>query len=144
MVWLSSCISVVSNGTKEYIYLPKVGLVLAKYNEHLYTYVARSSENSYQTVTSSTPTQTQAVLGRCLKDGIKPIWRLPIQYQPRSCHYILISIVPSMTLMKLWTQPRAVAPQPKPRGCYKVCMFFIMLTPKGWNHLHMYTSTMSV
>jgi hypothetical protein len=36
--------------------------------------------------------------------------------------------------MKEWTQPqKAVASQPRLRPCYKVYMFYLIPSPKGWN-----------
>jgi hypothetical protein len=49
-----------------------------------------------------------------------------------------------MNLMKWQTQPRPVAPQPSPRPCYKVYMFLLIQTPKGWIQVHMFTNSISV
>jgi hypothetical protein len=40
--------------------------------------------------------------------------------------------------IKYPTQPRPVAVQPKPRPSYRVEMFFLIHTPKGWMQVHMF------
>jgi hypothetical protein len=37
------------------------------------------------------------------------------KYHPSSGHYIELAIVQKLVLVKLWTEPTAVAPQPRPR-----------------------------
>jgi hypothetical protein len=80
---------------------------------------------------------------RTLKDGFKSIC-LSTQYQSVSCHYILYYIVPTMNLMKWQTEPRPEAPQPTPRPWYKVYVFFLIHTPKGWIQVHMFINPISV
>jgi hypothetical protein len=94
----------------------------------------------------STPTKPQTVLQSLyvlLKDGVKSIC-LSIQYQSRLGHYIQNAIVANMNLMKCQNQPRPVAVQPRPRPCYRVHMFFLIYTPKGWMQVHMFTNPISV
>jgi hypothetical protein len=57
---------------------------------------------------------------------------------------ILNPIVPNMSLVKERAQPRAVAPQPRARQRYKVCMFFLKHTAKGWNQSLMFTNPILV
>jgi hypothetical protein len=69
-----------------------------------------------------------------LNNGIKSL-NVLVQYQSSSGHYILHFILPNMNIKKWQTQPWPVAPNLRPRTCYKFYMFFLMPTPKAWNQV---------
>jgi hypothetical protein len=49
-----------------------------------------------------------------------------------------------MNLMKWQTGPRRVATQPRPKTCYKVYIFILIHTLKGYNQVHVFTNPISV
>jgi hypothetical protein len=52
-------------------------------------------------------------------------------------------VPPNMNLMKWQTHPRAKAPPSTPRPSYRVHMFFLIYTLKGWNQVHMFINPIS-
>jgi hypothetical protein len=52
---------------------------------------------------------------------------------PSSSHYIELTIVQKFDQVKKWSNPTAVAPQPRPGKYSSTYKFFLIHTIKGWN-----------
>jgi hypothetical protein len=110
------------------------------------------SSTKYESIEK--PTQPRAVAPQSRPRPCYKVHMFFLKYMPKgwmqvhmftnSISVLFYSSKHESTERQRHTQPRAVAPQPSHRPCYKVHMFFLIYTPKGWTQVHMFTNPISV